>query len=103
MHALASSVLPRDVMKRRNRRKCLYCREEFEVDARNAKKQKCCRKPRCRSAQKAARDARWRAKNPDYFKGPVNVARVQAWRADNPGYSRRQGGQGQGAHAPICR
>lgn len=77
-------------MTSRNKRKCLYCKEEFQVDVRNAKKQKCCRRTACRKAQKAARDARWRAKNPDYFKGPLHVRRVQTWRAENPGYWRRQ-------------
>jgi hypothetical protein len=83
-------------MKRRYSRKCLYCKEEFEVDVRNANKQKCCRKRECRGLQKAARDARWRAKNPDYFKGPENVARVQAWRVANPGYSQRRVSKGKG-------
>jgi hypothetical protein len=83
-------------MKRRNRRKCLYCKEEFEVDVRSAKRQKCCRKPECRRASKAARQGRWLAKNPEYFRGPENVARVQAWRSENPGYWRRRRSKGKG-------
>jgi hypothetical protein len=83
-------------MKRRNRRKCLYCKDEFEADVRNVKKQKCCGKAECRRAAKTARQGRWVAKNPEYFSGPENVARVQGWRAENPGYWRRPGSKGKG-------
>ena len=39
----------------------------------------------------AVSQARWRAapENQGYFRGPVNVARVQAWRSRHPGYWRR--------------
>ena len=45
----------------------------------------------CRAASKAASQARWFAKpeNQSYFRGPVNVARVQTWRARHPGYWRK--------------
>jgi len=67
----------------------VYCKEHFEPDVRNVKKQKCCRKPECRKAQKAQHQAAWVAKNPGCFSGPENVVRVQTWRAENPGYSRK--------------
>src|SRR5262249_31691965 len=40
----------------------------------------------------AASQARWLAapENQDYFRGPVNVARVKAWRSRNPGYWRKR-------------
>jgi hypothetical protein len=81
------------VMKRARRRKCLCCGELFRPDARNLRHQRHCAKPACRTASKAASQRRWLAKvtNRDYFRGPINVARVQAWRAAHPGYWRRAG------------
>jgi hypothetical protein len=71
-------------------RKCLCCGEFFDPDARNCKRQRYCRDPRCRGASKAASQANWLAKpqNSGYFRDPVHVARVQAWRAAHPGYGR---------------
>ena len=65
----------------------------FEPDARNLRHQRHCAKPACRKASKAASQRRWLAKaeNRDYFRGAINVARVQAWRAAHPGYWRRPG------------
>jgi hypothetical protein len=85
-------------MKRIRKRKCLYCKEQFQVDVRNLKRQKCCRKTQCQRALKAAQQRRWLAKpeNRNYFRGPENVARVRGWRKDNPGYSRRTKGQSRG-------
>ena len=78
-------------MKRRRSRKCLCCEEMFRVDARNIRHQRYCSSPACRKAAKAARQRRWLAKpeNRDYFRGPLNVARVKAWRAAHSGYGRR--------------
>ena len=52
-------------------------------DPRNRRHQFYCSGSGCRAASKAASQTRWRAKpeNQSYFRGPVNVARVQAWRA----------------------
>jgi len=80
-------------MKRARRGKCLCCGELFRPDARNLRHQRHCAKPACRKASKAASQRRWLAKtaNRDYFRGAINVARVQAWRAAHPGYGRRTG------------
>ena len=80
-------------MKRHRRRKCLHCQELFRPDPRNVRHQRCCSKPDCRKASKAASQRRWLGKpeNRDYFKGEANVRRVQAWRKAHPGYWRRQG------------
>ncbi len=66
-------------MKRTRTRKCLCCGELFEPDARNAKRQKCCRKKACRATLKAARQQRWLGKpeNRDYFRGVEHVERVR--------------------------
>jgi hypothetical protein len=63
------------------RRKCKCCHKLFHPDPRNRYHQRYCAAPRCRAASKAASQARWLAapENRDYFRGPVNVARVRAW------------------------
>ena len=78
-------------MGRGDRRKCKCCLKLFRPDPRNRRHQFYCSASGCRAASKAASQARWRAKpeNQSYFRGPVNVARVQAWRSRHPGYWRR--------------
>jgi hypothetical protein len=73
------------------KRKCRNCHKLFRPDSRNHAKQKYCSEPECRKASKAAAQKRWQGKeeNRDYFKGEVNVKRVQEWRNKNPGYWRR--------------
>ena len=69
-----------------NRRKCKCCLKIFRPDPRNRRHQSYCSAPTCKAASKAASQARWLAKpeNQDYFRGPVNTARVKAWRAAIP-------------------
>ncbi len=75
-----------------NRRKCKCCLKLFRPDPRNRRHQSYCSAPACKAASKAASQARWLAKpeNQDYFRGPVNTARVKAWRARHPGYWRKR-------------
>ena len=75
-----------------NRRKCKCCLKLFRPDPRNRRHQSYCSAPACKAASKAASQARWLAKpeNQDYFRGPVNAARVKAWRARHPGYWRKR-------------
>jgi len=77
-------------MGRGDRRKCTCCRKLFRPDPRNRRHQRYCSAAVCGAASKAASQARWLAKpeNQGYFRGPVNVARVQAWRSRHPGYGR---------------
>ena len=83
-------------MGRGDRRKCKCCLKLFRPDPRNRRHQCYCSARACRAASKTASQARWRAKpeNQSYFRGAVNVARVQAWRSRHPGYWRkgRRGG-----------
>ena len=78
-------------MGRGDRRKCKCCLKLFRPDPRNRRHQFYCSASGCRAASKSASQARWRAKpeNESYFRGPVNIARVQAWRARHPGYWRK--------------
>ena len=78
-------------MARGQRRKCKCCQKLFRPDPRNRRHQRYCAALRCRTASKAASQARWLAApaNQDYFRGPVNVARVQAWRARHSKYWRK--------------
>ena len=73
------------------RRKCKCCLKLFRPDPRNRGRQFYCSASGCRAASKAASQARWLStpENQDYFRGPVNVARVQAWRSRHPGYWRK--------------
>ena len=75
-----------------DRRKCKCCLKLFRPDPRNRHHQRYCSVPACRAASKAASQARWLAapENQGYFRGPVNVARVQAWRSRHPGYWRKR-------------
>lgn len=61
-------------------------------DPRSRRWQEFCSNEECRKASKAARQARWVAKNRDYWRGKEHVERVRAWRARNPGYSKRGAG-----------
>jgi hypothetical protein len=72
--------------------KCRCCSEFFFPDFRNHERQHYCAKPACRQASKAASQRRWLHKgaNRDYFRGPLNVQRVQAWRQAHPGYGNKQ-------------
>ena len=76
----------------KERRKCKCCLKLFRPDPRNRHHQRYCATPGCRAASKASSQARWlRApENRDYFRGPVNVARVKAWRSRHPGYWRQR-------------
>ena len=74
-----------------DRRKCKCCLRLFRPDPRNRRHQRYCPATACRAASKGASHARWPTapENQGYFRGPVNVARVQAWRSRHPGYWRR--------------
>jgi hypothetical protein len=69
----------------------MCCLKLFRPDPRNRRHQRYCSAPACRAASKTASQARWLAKpeNQDYFRGPVNAARVKAWRSRHPGYRRK--------------
>jgi hypothetical protein len=68
---------------------CRHCGQPFLPDLRNRLRQDYCYKPACRKARKARSHLRWRARNPDYFKGESNVDRVRQWRHRHPRYWRR--------------
>jgi len=73
------------------KRKCKHCNNYFQPDHRSGVRQKFCTKAACRKASKAESQRRWRhmPQNRDYFKGPLNVARVRRWRESHPGYWRK--------------
>jgi len=78
--------------KKIRRRRCKNCDDLFKPDPRNLKRQKFCRKPKCKEASKRYSQQKWlmKPKNKDYFSGPANVIRVQQWRQQNPGYWKRK-------------
>jgi len=74
------------------RRRCKHCDDLFKPDSRNLKRQKFCRKSKCKDASKRYSQQKWlmKPKNKDHFSGPANVIRVQQWRQQNPGYWKRK-------------
>ena len=74
--------------KKIRRRRCKHCDDLYKPDPRNLKRQKFCRKSKCKDASKRYSQQKWlkKSKNKDHFSGPVNVIRVQQWREQNPGY-----------------
>ena len=69
-------------------RRCKHYDDLFKPDSRNLKRQKFCRKSKCKEASKRYSQQKWlmKPKNIDHFSGPENVIRVQQWRQENPGY-----------------
>lgn len=70
--------------------RCRHCSTHFLPDYRNFGRQQYCSNPDCRKASKASSQKQWLAKNPDHFKGSVNVERVRQWRKAHPGVRRRK-------------
>lgn len=77
-------------MAKKNKIKCLFCREISTVDARNRGRQKYCSKPECQRQSKLASQRRWLKKpgNRNYFRDAENAARVRRWQEEHPGYWR---------------
>ena len=78
-------------MSKRDRCKCVHCKEVFQSDRHNWWHQKFCTKPQCRQASKAQSQRAWlkRPENRDVFRGWANVHRVRQWRDKHPGYWKR--------------
>lgn len=70
------------------KKKCRHCKRLFIPDHRNRDMQNYCKRHICRKASKTASQKNWlnKPENKDYFRGSVNVNRVQEWRKRNPGY-----------------
>ena len=77
-------------MKLLRKKKCRHCGCLYRPDCRNHKKQRYRTKPDCRKASKTESQRKWLQKNPDCFRNPENVFRVQLWRREHPGYSKRR-------------
>ena len=71
---------------------CKHCNGIFFPDWRNRHRQRFCQKPECRKASHAESQARWLARNPDYFRGSHHIAKTQQWRQAHPGYAQRRAG-----------
>ena len=70
------------------KKRCRNCRRLFIPDHRNRDRQKYCKRAICRKASKSTSQEMWlnKPENNDYFRGTLNVQRVQQWRRQNPGY-----------------
>lgn len=61
------------------KRPCCVCHRWFRPDSRVGSRQRACRKAECQSVRRRRKQAAWRARNPDYFRG----RRIQARAASN--------------------
>ena len=66
------------------RKRCRYCKRLFLPDPRVGERQKSCGDPLCQKAHKVENNARWRGRNPDYFRN--DYPRVKEWLDQHPGY-----------------
>lgn len=73
---------------------CCICHKPFVPNKFSGKRQEVCSREGCRREAKKQRQARWVARNPDYFRGPENVDRVRQWRC------KKALEKAQKAHAP---
>jgi len=90
-------------MKSHHKHKCLYCKQLFQPDPRNAHHQDYCLEPACRKASKAQSQRRWLQKpdNRDYFRCQENTRRVQEWRKRTPGYWRNKKSEKSAVPEPL--
>jgi hypothetical protein len=51
------------------KRPCCICHRWFRPDNRVGSRQHACSKPECQSLRRRRKQASWRARNPDYFRG----------------------------------
>jgi len=74
------------------KKRCRNCRKLFIADHRNRDRQKYCGRAECCKASKAASQRKWlnKPENKDYFRGKLNVQRVQRWRKQNPEYWKKK-------------
>lgn len=49
------------------KKRCRFCRRAFRPDPRQGSRQRACSAAACQQERRAETQARWRAKNPDYF------------------------------------
>lgn len=76
------------------KKRCAHCRRWFEPDPRSIRGdderscQRYCSLSACRKARKKEAQAKWVAKNPDYFKGEVHKKDCRCWAQERPGYQK---------------
>ncbi len=73
--------------KKRRRKRCRFCCELFTPDPRPKGKQYACSAPQCQLERKRAKQRRWAARNPGYFKKRYHNTRE--WLGSHPGYAAR--------------
>ena len=70
--------------------RCCICRNTFIPSKYSGVRQLVCPRAECRREAKKERQAKWVARNADYFLGPENVERVREWRRKNPDWRERK-------------
>jgi hypothetical protein len=69
---------------------CCICHNTFIPSKYAGSRQLVCANAECRREAKKERQAKWVARNADYFQGPENVERVSEWRRKNPDWRERK-------------
>ncbi len=73
------------VERKRRRKRCRFCRELFCPDPRLKEKQYACSARECQLERKRAKQRRWAARNPRYFKR--RYWNTKEWLRSHPGYA----------------
>lgn len=61
------------------KRPCRFCRRWFRPDSRVGKRQVACVEATCQAKRRAAAQAQWVARNPDYFRARRLRERAERW------------------------
>ena len=69
---------------RRRRKRCEFCEELFEVDPRLGSRHRACSAACCQQARRAANQADWLQRHPEYFK--QRYANTKRWLQEHPDY-----------------
>jgi len=77
--------------KRQRQKRCKYCRELFQPDARTKGNQKYCSKPDCQSKRQRQNEKDWRKRNPDCVE--YQYEQTRKWNKTHPDYSRQRRSQ----------
>jgi len=66
------------------RKRCQCCHELYDAEPRSYRRQKTCKKARCRRMRRQDAIKRWKRTYPHYARS--DPVKQQKWRAQNPGY-----------------
>ncbi len=74
--------------KRQRQKRCRYCQELFQADARTKGKQQYCSEPECQAVRQRQNEKDWRKRNPDCVE--YQYKQTRQWNKAHPEYSRQR-------------